>query len=72
MKNLRAAATPFTPEIISILNASKVLEKSKYKKEVKNDLFFDKLPLLLAVATKTLFLNTRLLENHLIWQKNIN
>jgi hypothetical protein len=46
MKNLRAAATPFTPEIISILNASKVLEKSKYKKEVKNDLFFDKLPLL--------------------------
>ena len=36
--NLRVATTPFTPEIVSILNASKVLEKSKNKKEVKNDL----------------------------------
>ena len=44
MKNLKAAATPFIPEIVFIINASKILEKSKYKKEVKNDLFFDKLP----------------------------
>jgi len=50
-ENLRAAATPFIPEIVFIINASKILEKSKYKKEVKNDLFFDKLPLLLKVAT---------------------
>jgi len=50
-KNLRAAATPFIPEIVFIINTSKILEKSKKEKEVRNDLFFDKLPLLLAVAT---------------------
>jgi hypothetical protein len=49
-KNLRAAATPFIPEIVFIINASKILEKSKYKKEVKNDLFFDKLPFLTKAA----------------------
>ena len=50
MKNLRAAATPFIPEIVFIINASKILEKSKYKKEVKNDLFFDKHPFLTKAA----------------------
>jgi len=48
--NLRVAATPFNPEIVSILNAIKVLENSKNKKEVKNDFFFDKLPFLTKAA----------------------
>jgi hypothetical protein len=42
--NLRVATTPFTPEIVSILNASKVLEKSKNNKEVKNDLLSNMAP----------------------------
>ena len=42
--NLRVATTPFTPEIVSILNASKVLGKSKNKKEVKNDLLSNMAP----------------------------
>jgi hypothetical protein len=35
---------------VILINAIKILEKSKNKKEVKNDLFFDKLPLLTKAA----------------------
>jgi len=44
--NLRVAAAPFTPEIVSILNACKVLENSKNKQEIISDLLFTLAPLL--------------------------
>ena len=49
-ENLRAAAPSFTPPIEILINANKVLENNKKEKEVKNDLFFDKLPFLTEAA----------------------
>jgi hypothetical protein len=39
IENGRVATTPFTTEIRVLINASKVLEGGKNKKEVENDLF---------------------------------
>ena len=49
-ENGKAAALSFTLSIEILINTSKILEKSKKEKEVRNDLFFDKLPFLTEAA----------------------
>ena len=67
--NLRVATTPFTPEIVSILNASKVLGKFKNKKEVKNDLLSIMAPPITRSCNQHL-VNLRFLERVILHDKH--